>query len=215
MADGSRPRVDDVTCPDARVAISVALDGEAAVTPAPAVVDHLAGCVSCRRFEERAVELHRRVRVSPAPVVPDLQDRIVAAATAAVPRKRHAATARQRDARVVLGLAGVVQVVVALAGLFGANELHAVREVAAFEVALGAAMVIGAWRPGRFARGMLPLLGLAALVVLGAAVADVLGGVARPVAEFSHLVPAVGAILLWWLAHGSPPSQVRTYAGTA
>lgn len=182
---------------------------------AVSVADHLASCTSCRAFRAEAAELHRRVRVAPAPSVPDLQDRIVAAMEVTVPEPtRPVSVLRRREARVVLGMAGAVQVLVAVVGLVGAAPLHAVREVAAFEVALGVAMVVAAWRPGRFAHGMLPVVAFAAAIVLGAAVVDVVEGVARPIAEFSHLVPAIGAIVLWWLDRHPAAPGLRVHSGT-
>lgn len=184
---------------------------------AVSVPEHLASCEACRAFEAGATELHRRVRVAAAPSVPDLQDRIVAAMEATSPEPpptRRASVLRRREARVVLGMAGAAQVLVAVVGLVGAAPLHAVREVAAFEVALGVAMLVAAWRPGRFAHGMLPVVAFAAAIVLGAAVVDVVEGVARPVGEFSHLVPAIGAIVLWWLDRHPATPALRVHSGT-
>ncbi|MBY5163995.1 zf-HC2 domain-containing protein [Salsipaludibacter albus] len=201
----------DETCRAARDVVSARLDGEVEGVVSFDVDDHFAGCAACTSFAGRSHELHRRLRVAPAPAVPDLRDRIVANVDVPEPA---GPLSRRREARLVLGLAGLVQVLVALAGAMGPQPVHAVREVAAFEIALGIALVMAAWRPDRLAHGMLPLVTLAAGIVLGAAVIDVADGATNLVAEFSHVVPAIGAAVLWWLDR-SPVGRLHMHPGAA
>jgi anaerobic selenocysteine-containing dehydrogenase len=55
-----------------RDALSARLDGEDPGVDEAALYGHLAGCAKCRAFAHDADALHRRVRLEPAPAIPDL-----------------------------------------------------------------------------------------------------------------------------------------------
>ena len=68
-----------MTCTQMRHAISARLDGEDPGLDDATVYRHLAGCADCRAFSHDAESLHRRLRLSPAPAIPDLAPGILAA----------------------------------------------------------------------------------------------------------------------------------------
>ncbi len=67
-------------CHDCREAISARLDGELDPADAPRVDAHLAGCVACRRFDDRVAHVTRVARTRVAEPAPDLVAVVVDAA---------------------------------------------------------------------------------------------------------------------------------------
>lgn len=203
-------------CEDVRTSLSAALDGERAPLDDVAVGAHLGRCPTCAGFAAELPELARRTRLSGADPVPDLRAGILAALArdrsgSPVPARRGD---RSDQRRVVAALAGLVQLVVAVPTLLGAGDAgHVAHDLAASEAALSAVFLLAAWRPDR--AGVLAVVAtLFAAIGLVAALGAVLAGGA-PWGEVTHLVPAVGAAVLWSMApphHGGGP-RTRTATG--
>jgi predicted anti-sigma-YlaC factor YlaD len=66
-------------CTHARTALSARLDGEDPGLPPDALDAHVATCAACRAWHAQASALHGRLRVAPAPPVPDLSASVLAA----------------------------------------------------------------------------------------------------------------------------------------
>lgn len=81
----------------------------------PDVLDaHVARCPSCQAFARRTAELRRQMRVRPAPAVPDLSDRILAAVgDGPAPRRRWRGERTVSAPGLVVGAAAVVVVLMA------------------------------------------------------------------------------------------------------
>ena len=195
-------------CDDVREALSARLDGEAASQPDALIDAHLAGCGACRAWLVRAERVTRSVRLQPVEV-PDLTERILAAAHAegALPSPRK--PPRWVGLRWALGLLAVVQLMLAVPDLLGVlgHDAHAGREVAAFDIALAVGLLIAACYP-EYARIFAPVL--VTLVVCFAAISavDVMQGVVSPGRVAVHAIAAVQAVLLWLLARRSDPRPV-------
>jgi predicted anti-sigma-YlaC factor YlaD len=202
-------------CDDARVALSARLDGEA---PPASLVDadgHLRTCGACRAWFAAAEQVTGAVRRRAADPVPDLTVRILAAVAAdqaAVAPTRPTGKAPRTPImatglRLTLGLAAIVQLLLAVPALLGAvgHDAHAGREVAAFDIALAVGFLLAACYPA-WARGFVPVA--AALVVcLGvASVLDMADGVVSPSHEIGHLLAFVQTVLVWVLARRTRPS---------
>src|SRR3954464_9110154 len=76
IPSGDYPRM---TCMQIHQAISARLDGEDPGLDDATVYAHLATCAECRAFAHSSETLHRRVRLAPAPTVPDLTPSILTA----------------------------------------------------------------------------------------------------------------------------------------
>lgn len=188
------------TCEAVIEAISALLDGEPPPVELSLVRAHVAVCASCAGFEAAASEIHRRTRVAVAGPVPDLAAAIVAAAPGAPAPDR-----RLRDLRVLVGLAGVAQVVIGtvlLAGGIGPGS-HVAMDLAALELALGAGLIVAALQPHR-AAGVLPVVAVVAAVAVITAVVDVALGGATLLGEATHLTEIVGVVALLALTRRLP-----------
>lgn len=202
-------------CEDVRTCLSATLDGERAPLDDVTVAAHLERCATCAGFAAALPDLARRTRLSAAGPVPDLR----AGVLAALARDRNASSARARrgrrsdQRRAVAALAGIVQLVLVVPILVDAGEAgHVAQDLAASEAALSAVFLLAAWRPDR--TGVLAVVAtLFAAIGLVAALGSVLAGDAQW-GEVTHLVPAVGAAVLWSMAppHGGGP-RTRTAAG--
>jgi hypothetical protein len=118
-------------------------------------------------------------------------------------RLRAAAEAhgRRQILRVAVAAAAVVQLALALPSLFGAAAgtagagLHATREMASFDVAVGVGFLLAASRPQR-AMAYVPLAFVLAGCLAGTSLVDVVRGVTGVGHEVVHLVTIVQAGLL-------------------
>lgn len=195
-------------CAPTREALSADLDGESAELPVHEARIHAEGCEPCGRYAERLATVTRQVRVAAAEPVPDLTASILVAIT-----RDRAATGdrRLRDLRVLVGLAGAVQVVLALPILVGAwaPALHVGRDLGALELALGLGLLLAALQPHR-AAGVLPVAAAAVAVVSVAAVVDLAAGRAGLVSELTHLTELVGVLALWGLTRRFPDAPTPT-----
>jgi predicted anti-sigma-YlaC factor YlaD len=73
----------DMQCVQYREALSARLDGEPLGVSTDRLDEHLRDCPECASWYAAAARVTRLIRVAPAPSVPDLSDRILAAAAAA------------------------------------------------------------------------------------------------------------------------------------
>lgn len=189
------------TCASVRESVSAVLDGEDAALPSAEVRRHLTTCGDCRRFEAALPGVNRRVTVAGAEAVPDLTATILRAmAPGGEPARR-----RTRELRSLVGLAGVIQLVLAVPVLVGAvgPAVHLGRDLAAFELALGAGLLLAAWQPRR-AAGVLPIAVVVAVVATLGGIVDLATGRASFVSELGHLAELVGVAALWALVRRLP-----------
>ena len=197
-------------CDDVHLALSDRLDGEAETQPRVEVDAHLAGCSACRAWLARAERVTRAVRVQSV-VVPDLTERILAAAHAQRVLPEPAKPGRQAWVQWALGGLAVVQLMLAVPDLLGAvgHDAHAGREVAAFDIALAVGLLIAAWYP-EHARIFAPVV-LTLVFCFGAISAlDIMQGVVSPGRVAVHAISVVQAGLLWLLARQAAPRTSET-----
>ncbi len=207
-----------------REGVSAELDGEAPPDGFDRV--HAAMCVGCATYIEAYGALHRRLRVRPAPTVPDLADAIVAsvrsdrahdlaAARRAVAAGQRSAVGDGRVFQIGLFTIAIVQVcsgIAAIAARFSGDLGHAHRELGAWELALGCGLAFAAYRP-HAARGMLAVLfGLVAGSV-GVSILDIAAGRVAAIHEANHFAAPIGLGLLLMATRRPEPARSRA-AGT-
>ncbi|WP_052664919.1 zf-HC2 domain-containing protein [Nitriliruptor alkaliphilus] len=194
-------------CAPVREAVSAALDSEDTLLPAAEVQRHLDGCAACRRFAAAVPQVNREVRVGGAAQVPDLTAPILVALA-----EDRAATVdvRTSQLRVLVALAGVVQLTLAVPVLLGLTgpALHVGRDLGAFEFALGAGLLFAAWQPAR-AAGVLPIAVIVAVTTTLAGIVDLVAGRATILSELNHLTELIGVAALWALTRRLPGTTVR------
>lgn len=165
-----------------------------------AVLDeHLHSCPACRAWLEEAIRLGRSARMASVQV-PDLTGQILARVALTARRGRRRVT----WLRAALLLAGAVQLAVALPAVFGdsiamAMGPHAAHESAAWNAAVGAALVITAWRPRR-AYGLIPILAVFVALLVALSVRDLRTGAVSVDRLATHLGSVVGLALVIALA---------------
>ncbi|MDQ4009325.1 MAG: hypothetical protein M3228_01160 [Actinomycetota bacterium] len=165
---------------------------------------HLKTCVRCRRFADDAAHVTRLARTAVATPEPDVVDAVLAAAPRS-PRWRPATALR-----ILLGLVGISQIVVALFGVLaaqasghhsqeivlkGASVTHFAHESAAWNLALGVGFLWIAWRSSRTS-GMVPTLTTFVAVLAALEVLDVLAGRVDPERFILHGLVLIGLILV-------------------
>lgn len=211
-------------CAQVEEAISAGLDAEPPGLDDVEVQRHLDVCVSCADFARRAPQLSRRLRVSPAPQVPDLSGAIVAAVRAVGPRRTvrpqrtgrpHRGVRAMHAARaglVAVGLAQLALAVPLLLGVHGSD--HLLRHLAVLELALGVGLIVAGVQP-RLASGLLPVVGVAAGASLALAGVDVLRGHTTVLAEAVHLTELLGLLgLVILVRSGRLRVRPGTWVGT-
>jgi len=197
-----------MSCERCREELSAGLDGETDPALRDAVERHLATCGSCVAWRDEAARITRLARTGAAESGPDMVARVLDAAPAPTPLWRRVGP------RVGLAVVGLVQLglaVIALTGsapsmggeVMGAGMAHMNHESAAWNLALGAAFLIGAVR-SRHLRGLLPVLGsfIAVLAVLSAL--DLAAGRVEPDRVATHVVLIVGFALSLMVARARP-----------
>jgi predicted anti-sigma-YlaC factor YlaD len=194
------------TCTAVRDAVSADLDGEDVGLPAAAVRTHLSGCAGCQRYADALPRVNRRVTVAGAERIPDLTAPILVALAADRAGERGR---RTRDLRVLVALAGAVQLVLAVPVLLGlaGPAAHLGRDLGAFELALGAGLLLAAWQPRR-AAGVLPIAAVVAVAATLAGLVDLAAGRATVLAELTHLTELLGVAALWALTRRVPAATV-------
>jgi predicted anti-sigma-YlaC factor YlaD len=207
-----------IGCERCRIALSARLDDEDPGVASAEVHAHLARCAACRVFEGDVDRLHRALRVTPAPQVPDLTPRILAAIDAAHevrgPDRPLAITAHRDAWRACLAIVALVQIALALPALVLGSDaglpVHTAHHLGSFAVALGVGFLVVAWRPER-AAGLFPLVvALVACLVL-TSVVDIAAGRTAAFGELSHSTELLGLALCWLVGRSS--QQVRPVAG--
>jgi predicted anti-sigma-YlaC factor YlaD len=207
-----------MSCEAFREAASARLDGESPGMPSVVLDEHLARCPECSTWLETATRAGRLLRVSGV-TPPDLSESILR--EAGLPAARLLRRRRMLQAALVL-LAGL-QWALAVPGMEGRSVgmaamqmgAHQAHESAAWNVAVGAALLAVALRPAR-AAGTVPIL-LAFVAVLSAlSVPDLLDGAVTGVRLASHAGVALGLLLVAALARaervpgpGRPAVPVR------
>ncbi|WP_143021323.1 hypothetical protein [Prauserella marina] len=160
---------------------------------------HLGCCVSCRLWWEQAGRLHRGMRLASAPSVPDLTDRIVAAAP--LPRRD------RWGLRLALTVVALLQASLGFAQLLGVDATHAEHAVAAthlgnesaaWNLAIGIGLLWAALRPTS-AGGLLPALTGFAVVLAVVSASDLFGGLVTGARVVSHGIMLAGVVLLFFV----------------
>jgi predicted anti-sigma-YlaC factor YlaD len=187
-----------MSCELMRAAISADFDGEELPVAREVLERHLAGCSACRAYQAAGVALNRKVRLSPAPEVPNLTGSILAAIDAS---GRHPEPATQ-GLRLAVAVLGLLQFGLSIPALVLGSDaglpVHQARHLGSFGVALAVGLLVAAWRPQRIA-GLLPLAAVLVVCLLGSAIADTATGAVTWTAEFPHLVEVLGLLGLWLL----------------
>ena len=176
------------------------MDAEEEPAPSDQVEEHLAGCQSCRRWQDAAAGLTRTLRVRPAEHTPDLTDQILAAVS--VP----AGQPRRATLRWALGGVAFIQLVLGLAQLLGVDHTghlaagdgsqHLFNESTAWNLGLAVGFLVAAVRPA-LARGLLPALGVFVAVLAAVSVADLVAGQVDATRVGSHAMIVAGLSLLF------------------
>jgi predicted anti-sigma-YlaC factor YlaD len=181
-------------CDQCRETVSAGLDREASADELTAAEAHLARCGACRAWTSEAERLGRQLRVRIADSIPDLSSAVVAAAG----DLRHERRAGRGRNAVRIGLVAVAaaQLALALPELGGRD--HAGNEAASWAVAAAVGLLTAAATPRRVL-GMLPVLSVAALVLVLITFHDVVGGHVHVGHELPHGLLVAGVGLLWLL----------------
>ena len=192
-----------MTCMQFHQAISARLDGEDPELDEPTVYAHLAGCADCRTFAHEAESLHRRVRLAPAPRIPDLTPAILTAIGAETAETAASAeTETQLALRWILLAIAIAQIAVAIPALVFGNDaglpVHAARHIGSFDVAIGVGFLYAAWKPSRIA-GLLPVVAALVACLVVSSFLDVASGSTKPLGEVQHVLELVGLTAMWLL----------------
>lgn len=190
-------------CDRVRESVSAVLDGEQGVLPDEVVEDHLAVCSSCTTWRSDVESMTRRVRVGVAPVLTDETDRYVAAVLDDSMRRTHDRR-RLQLVRVALVAVAIGQLVLAAPILLlGHDQLapeHVAHELGAFSVALAVGLLLAAFRP-RLSTGMVPIVGIVALLLVVTAWIDAVLRYTQLTQEWPHLLEVAGFLLLLRLTY--------------
>lgn len=193
-----------VDCTQCKEALSARLDGEESAAERHSIDAHLASCAACRRFADEAARVTRLARTAVATQEPDVVETVLAAAPRA--RRPQLVTAL----RVLLGLVGLAQLEVALAGLLGAHTngsgfqrvtlegasvAHFAHESAAWNLALGVGFLWVARRSPRTS-GMVPTLATFMAVLTVLVVMDAMAGGVDTARLLVHALVLLGLILM-------------------
>jgi predicted anti-sigma-YlaC factor YlaD len=188
-----------------RQAISARLDHEDPGLDEAVVYAHLGGCTECRAFAHDAEALHRSIRLTPAPPIPDLTPDILAAIGAETLDADHSDT--NYALRWILVAIAVAQIAIAIPALvFGSDAglpVHAARHIGSFDVALGVGFLYAAWKPSRIP-GLLPVVAALVVCLVGSSLLDVASGNTAAWGELQHVTDFVGLAVVWLLSRPEP-----------
>jgi len=203
-------------CEAATEAMSAHLDGEPSPLSVAWLTEHLVDCASCRAWYKGAVELRRHTRLTLLPPIPDLTETILAAAAEDQPVA--ASWRADRSARITLlarvGLAAVaaLELWVSLPVLLFAKDhdvsTHPAHELGSFTTALGIGFLVVALWP-RFARGMRPLVGATAALLVITASLDLAWHHTTLSDEAPHLLTAAAFFFMCLLSRADRGDQKR------
>ncbi|WP_189042413.1 zf-HC2 domain-containing protein [Micromonospora sonchi] len=200
-------------CEQWREILSAQLDGEATPDEQHTVAGHLETCAGCRIWLDAAATVNRRVRTQVVTDLPDLSERILAAA----PRRRRwwRMPLAQRlttftGLRAALGLLGAVQLVLGLAqigrvdvaGHLHVSGQHLWHESAAWNVAVGAGFLFVALRRTSPSE-LLPMLSAFVVTLVLLSVNDFVASQVAVERLVSHGFLVVGFLIIVLLARNS------------
>jgi predicted anti-sigma-YlaC factor YlaD len=179
-------------CTDIHEILSAVLDGEATAEEQRQLTHHMTACASCRSLASDIGDLHRAMRIAPAPNVPDLTEAIIAA-TAPTEREPR----RQAVLRTLMVVCGAVLLTLSLPDLLGGTGMHArmERHLGAFDFALAAGLLFTAWRPQRSLSGFLPIASVLVAVCIFVTLSDHTMGLDLA----THMSSLVGISAAWML----------------
>jgi predicted anti-sigma-YlaC factor YlaD len=214
-----------MTCMQTRLAISARLDGEDPGLDDASVYSHLAGCADCRAFAHDAEVLHRQLRLSPAPAIPDLTPGILAAIgeerRVGAPDPELVSVGAGPDAdtgnalRWILVAIALAQIAIAIPALvFGTDAglpVHAARHIGSFDVALGVGFLYAAWKPSRIP-GLMPVVAALVVCLVGSSLLDVAAGNTAALGEVQHVLDFAGLLVVWLLRPTTEPRRLRLAA---
>jgi predicted anti-sigma-YlaC factor YlaD len=187
-----------MNCMHMRQAISARLDGEPLGVDSDALDTHLASCAECRAFATSAGELHRAMRLAPAPEIPDLTPGILAAIGAESTRDD-----TQLALRWILAIIAFVQIAIAVPALVLGTDaglpVHTARHLGSFDVALAVGFLFAAWRPSRIP-GLLPVVVALVACLVGSSLLDVASGNTAALSEAHHVTDFAGLVVVWLLS---------------
>jgi predicted anti-sigma-YlaC factor YlaD len=193
-----------MTCFQIHQAISARLDGEDPGLDESVLYAHLAGCADCRAFAHGAETLHRGMRLSPAPRIPDLTPSIL---TAIGEEERSSADESKIALRWILLAIGLAQIAIAIPALiFGSDAglpVHAARHIGSFDVAIGVGFLYSAWKPSRIP-GLLPLVAALVACLMVSSFLDVASGNTSAFGEVQHVLDVAGLVVVWLLSRPLP-----------
>ena len=154
-----------------------------------------AACTECAGGADDAARATRLARLDVRPV-PDLSEHIAVR----VARPARKVARRRAWLRVVLALTGLAQLAIGIPALTGdslgmAMSAHAAHEGAAWNLAIGVALLGAAWLPRR-AAGLIPLLGVFLIVLSALSVHDVIDGAVGLDRLATHSAVLVGLLVL-------------------
>ncbi len=199
-----------MTCMQIRHAISARLDGEDPVLDDATVYGHLAGCTDCRSYARDAETLHRQLRLSPAPAIPDLAPGILAAI--GEERRVDSSDDTSTALRWILVAIALTQIAIAIPALvFGSDAglpVHTARHIGSFDVALGVGFLYAAWKPWRIP-GLLPVVAALVACLIGSSLLDVASGNTAALGEVQHVLDVVGLVVVWLLRPAPEPRALR------
>jgi predicted anti-sigma-YlaC factor YlaD len=200
-------------CNRSRELVSALLDGEPAGS-LDELSGHLEGCVACRAWATQARALHRSLRLQPAPEVPDLTQAIL---RRGLHEQRPSATPRlplMNMLRAVLGVIAGSQLIVAAPELLtrATEHGHATRHLGGWDVAFAVGLLVVALQPWR-ARGLLPMAGAVAGVMVLTGSIDAVSGGTPGMTEATHLLEVLGVAVLWAIARADGSHRRRDGGG--
>jgi len=182
-------------CELIRESLSARLDGEVTQAPDSVLDHHLTVCPSCRAWLDLAETVTRQARITPAPQIDGLADRIMRQVTV----EKKPLWNGPVPVRVALCLVAVVQLAVAVPVLILGHDreapLHVAHEMGSWDAALAIGLLLAARRPSR-AEGMSSLVGVIAALLVTTACVDLAQGRTSVTDEAPHLLSVLGWLLL-------------------
>jgi predicted anti-sigma-YlaC factor YlaD len=183
-------------CDRFRDAASARLDGEPIGMSATSLDQHLAACPDCAAWLDEATQLTRQARLATIDV-PDLTDTIMAGVVLPVRRVMR----RRFLLRLALAGVAVAQLGISIPALSGegvgmAMSEHAAHEGAAWNLAIGVALLAAALAPRR-AAGLIPFLATFLIVLTVLSVHDFIAGTVTVDRLLTHLAALAGLLLLF------------------
>jgi len=189
-------------CARAREWVSAGLDGELDDDQHSELAEHLAACPACAAYAVRAGQLHRSMRISAMPEIPDLVPAIMARA-----KPPAMFPLLIRYSLLILGLVGLAIALPELWTAATAEHAHAASHLGGWDAAFAIGLIVAAVQPAR-ARGLLPMaLALGGFMIITAAI-DVGAGRTSGMAESTHVLELVDLVLLWLLVRQQPHETV-------